>query len=155
MKQTTSNQGPNVDQLKSWLDESSVEYYLCQQCEGLHLPDLQDAPGVIDSRLFVEGYGLLLTTELELRPAALLHVSADLGRLNMDYPTLKVFVDVVDDAVPQLVIAANLCLGPGLTREQFSHFVDVSMEATAHLANACQHLDYLYSEIAPESSLLH
>ena len=144
-----------MDSLKSWLDEMGSEYYLCKECDGLHLPVLQDTFGVIDSRLFLEEYGLLLTTELEVRPAALLHVAADLGRMNMDYPTLKVFLDVIDDALPQLVVGANLCLGPDISREQFSHFFGVSVEATEHLATACQQLDYLYTEIVPENSLLH
>ena len=151
----TALHAATIDTLKVWLDEGGSEYYLCQQCEGLHLRALEDHEGVIDSRLFLEGYGLLLTTELELRPAALLHVSADLARLNTDYPTLKVFVDVVDDAVPQLVVAANLCMGSDLTRDQFAHFFSVAVEATAHLASACRQLDYLYSEAAPESSVLH
>ena len=107
----SSSHALTMDLLKSWLDEMGSEFYVCRECDGLHLPALQDAAGVIDSRLFLEDYGLLLTTELEVRPAALLHVSADLGRLNMDYPTLKVFLDVVDEAVPQLVVGANLCLG--------------------------------------------
>ena len=151
----SSSHAITMDLLKSWLDEMGSEFYVCRECDGLHLPALQDAVGVIDSRLFLEDYGLLLTTELEVRPAALLHVSADLGRLNMDYPTLKVFLDVVDEAVPQLVVGANLCLGSDMNRGQFSHFFNVSVEATAHLASTCQQLDYLYTEVVPENSLLH
>ena len=147
-----------TEMLQDWLQQAGTDFYLCKQCDGIHLQALQDTAGVIDSRLFLEEFGLLLSTELELRPAAVLAVSADLGRLNMDYPTLKVFIDVVDDALPQLVVAGNLCLGPGLNKDQFLHFVTVAIEATAHLAAACQQLDYLFSDAAaaaPGSPMLH
>lgn len=148
----------STETIQDWLDQTGTEFYLCKQCDGLHLRALQDADGVIDSRLFLEEYGLLLTTELELRPAALLAVAADLGRLNMDYPTLKVFLDLVDDALPQLVVAGNLPSGEKLSRDQFLHFIAITVEATAHLAGACRALDYLYKEAAgdaPETPMLH
>jgi hypothetical protein len=59
-------------QLIGWLREARVEFSECGECEGLHLAALQGIEGVIDSRLFMERYGLLLTTELEIRPMALL-----------------------------------------------------------------------------------
>ena len=58
--------------LESWLAEARVDFYTCGRCEGLHLRALQEMEGVIDSRLFLEPWGLLLTTELEIRPMALL-----------------------------------------------------------------------------------
>ncbi len=148
---------PDKAILKTWLDETGTEYYLCNQCEGLHLPDLQGLEGVVDSRLFQENYGVLLTTELEIRPMALLALSADLGRINMDYPTLKIFLDVVDDATPQLVVAGILPAGGGVTREQFAQFVALSVEGTGRLAEECLQLDYLFAEggRAPPSSSLH
>jgi hypothetical protein len=151
----TSIQVPDKALLQEWLDATDTEYYLCGQCEGLHIRALQDTRGVIDSRLFLEEYGLLLTTELEIRPGALLLLSADLGRLNMDYPTLKIFLDVVDEALPQLVMASNCPAGAGVTQGQFNLFVATTIEAAAHLAEGCEQLNYLYS--APESSqpMLH
>ena len=151
----TSIQVPDKALLQEWLDATGTEHYLCGQCEGLHIRALQDTPGVIDSRLFLEEYGLLLTTELEIRPGALLLLSADLGRLNMDYPTLKIFLDVVDEALPQLVVAAMCPAGAGLSPNQFKLFVATTIEATAHLAQGCEQLNYLYS--APESGeqMLH
>jgi hypothetical protein len=136
---------PDKTLLEHWLDDAHVEYGLCNQCEGLHIPALQEVEGVVDSRLFVESYGLLLSTELEIRPMALLHVSADLGRLNMDFPTLKIFIDLVDDATPQLVLAGCLPVKEGVSREQFAHFFAVTVEATAQVAAECLHLDYLFA----------
>ena len=146
---------PDKTLLEDWLGDADMECYLCGQCEGLHIRILQGARGVIDSRLFIEYYGLLLTTELEIRPGALLQVSADLGRLNLDYPTLKVFLDVVDEAVPQLVVAGNFHTGAGLSQEQFGQFMVSSVEGTEHLANNCQQLNYLYLGAESDRSLLH
>ncbi len=135
-----------TETMQNWLDQVGTEYYLCNQCDGIHLQALQDTAGVIDSRLFLEEFGLLVTTELELRPSAVLAVAADLGRLNMDYPTLKIFLDMVDDAMPQLVVAGNLAIGSHLNRDQFVNFIAMTVEATGHLAEACAQLQYLYNE---------
>ncbi|MCB1700977.1 MAG: YbjN domain-containing protein [Halioglobus sp.] len=140
----TSTRVPDKAQLQEWLDQAGTEHYLCGQCEGLHIRALQESPGVIDSRLFLEDYGLLLTTELEIRPGALLQVSAELGNLNMDYPTLKIFLDVVDEALPQLVVAGVCHPVAGLSPEQFNLFIQATVEATGHLAAACEQLAYLY-----------
>lgn len=137
---------PHRELLKTWMGEARVEFSECGECEGLHLAALQGIEGVIDSRLFLERYGLLLTTELEVRPMALLALSADLGRINMDYPTLKVFLDIVDDATPQLVMAGVLPTQPGLTLAQCAHFISTTMDATRQLCAECLQLDYLFEE---------
>jgi hypothetical protein len=151
----TSIRVPDRALLQEWLDQEGTEYYLCGQCEGLHIRALQDARGVIDSRLFLEEYGLLLTTELEIRPGALLQVSADLGGLNMDYPTLKIFLDVVDEALPQLVVAGSCHSAAGLSQRQFNHFIATTVEAAGRLVGACEQLNYLYGGAEQGSSLLH
>ena len=137
---------PDRRLLKAWLGDARVEFSECGECEGLHLAALQGIEGVIDSRLFLERYGLLLTTELEIRPMAVLPLSADLGRVNMDYQTLKIFLDVVDDATPQLVIAGILPTQAGLTLAQCAHFISTTMDATRQLCAECLQLDYLFEE---------
>lgn len=132
--------------LEHWLVEIKMDYYSCDRCEGLHLRALQDLEGVIDSRLFLEPWGLLLTTELEIRPMALLPVAADLGRLNMDFPALKLFQDVVDDATPQLVVAGTQLGAAGLSVEQFANFVASTVSATRRVAGECLQLGYLFAE---------
>ena len=77
-------QNPTKAVLQGWLDATDIDYHLCGECDGLHISALQSLDGIVDSRLFRERYGLLLTTELEIRPVALLALSADIGRLNMD-----------------------------------------------------------------------
>jgi hypothetical protein len=155
LKRATMSDSPvkvDREQLIVWLNEAHVQFSECGECEGLHLSALQGIEGVIDSRVFLERYGLLLTSELEIRPMALLALSADLGRLNMDYPTLKIFLDIVDDATPQLVMAAVFPGLAGLTLPQFAQFISTTMDATRQLAAECLQLDYLFAEGAQRPS---
>ena len=155
-----SPQIPDQKMLEAWLKESGISFELCGQCDGLHLSTLRTMEGVIDSRVFLENYGLLLTTELEIRPMAVLPVAADLGQINMDYPTLKVFMDIADEATPQLVVAGVLPSAAGLTRAQVAAFIDLTLEESRQLAAECLKRDYLFAAASgnqPEqgSSRLH
>jgi hypothetical protein len=90
---------------------------------------------------------------------ALLPLSSELGRINMDYPSLKVFLDVVDDATPQLVVATHLLSGAGISPAQFQEFVVNTMDGTRLLADECLQLDYLFAQASRPrvggSSALH
>jgi hypothetical protein len=48
--------------------------------------------------------------------------------------------------VPQLVIAGVIPTAAGLTQEQFSAFVALTLEETRQLAGDCLLLDYLFAE---------
>ncbi len=137
---------PDRTMLETWLKGIHVEHYLCGECEGLHINALQSLEGVVNSRLFLQKTNLLFSTELELRPMAILAVAADLGRINMDYPTLKIFLDVVDDATPQLVVAGNLMTSAGISEDQFAEFTVNVLDGTRLLADECLQLDYLFAE---------
>lgn len=127
------------------MEHARVTVELCGHCEGLHLSDLRQLEGVVDSRLLVEPFGLLLTTGVEVRPMALMALAADLGRLSMDYPILKLFLDIVDDATPQLVISAIYPGAAGITQGQFADFLAAGLQATRELATECLRLDYLFA----------
>ena len=142
----TQLQQPDRSMLETWLDDMHVEHYLCSECEGLHVAPLQSLEGVVNSRIFLQQANILFSTELEIRPMGVLPLAADLGRMNMDYPHLKLFLDVVDDATPQLVAACNLLVAVGLTQEQFANFVVTGMEGVRLLADECLRLDYLFAE---------
>lgn len=133
-------------QLEHWLNHAGISFYLCDQCNGLHVSGVQEHEGVADARLFIEPWGILFSTELVVRPVALLPLAADLGRLNIDYPTLKLFLDIVDDAMPQLVAGAMWLTGAGINEAQFRLFMNTCMEAVGQLASECAHLDYLLLE---------
>ncbi|GAB3285682.1 YbjN domain-containing protein [Parahaliea aestuarii] len=141
---------PDRALLERWMEETKVAFDLCGECEGLHVRALQALDGVVDSRIILEHYGLVFSTGLEVRPMALLPLAADLGRINMDYPYLKVFLDIIDDATPQLVIAGFLPVHSGITRDQFAAFVVMVMEGTRQLAEECLRLDYLFPEGDPQ-----
>lgn len=150
---------PDRALLEDWLHDLRVEHYLCGECEGLHISAMHDIEGVVNSRIFIQKSSVLFSTELEVRPMAVLPLSSELGRINMDYPSLKVFLDVVDDATPQLVAAAHLLSGAGIARSQFGEFVVNTMDGTRLLAEECLQLDYLFAEASRPrvggSSALH
>jgi len=142
-------QHPDRSTLEDWLQHIHVDNFLCGECEGLHLSALQDIEGVVNSRVFVHKTHILVTTELEIRPMAVLPLASDLGRINIDYPSLKVFLDIVDDETPQLVASASMLATAGIAQKQFGEFVVNIMDGTRLLAGECLQLDYLFAR--PES----
>jgi len=143
---------PDQRQLEQWLNRAGISFYLCDQCNGLHVSGVQELEGVADARLFIEPWGILFSTELVIRPVALLPLAADLGRLNIDYPTLKLFLDIVDDAMPQLVAGGMWLTGAGLNEAQFQLFMSTTMEALRQLAAEAGHLDYLLPDENADNS---
>ncbi len=137
---------PLADHIHQWLRNAHIEYYLCNHCNGLHLSDLQGLAGVVESRLFVEDWGLLISTEFVVRPTAILPLATDLGRLNADYPSLKLFLDVVDDAMPQLVAGATVLTGAGISEAQFVLFVTTAQDMMSRLAGELGEMDMLLPE---------
>lgn len=148
----SDSSAPDQRQLEQWLNRAGISFYLCDQCNGLHVSGVQELEGVADARLFIEPWGILFSTELIIRPVALLPLAADLGRLNIDYPTLKLFLDIVDDAMPQLVAGGMWLTGAGLSEAQFKLFMNSTMEAMRQLAAECGHLDYLLPDENTESN---
>ncbi|MCK0536651.1 YbjN domain-containing protein [Alcanivorax quisquiliarum] len=134
---------PDAGHLERWLQQAGIEYYICDQCHGLHLSALQAREGVLDARLFLEDDGILLSTELEIRPSSLFLVQADLGRLNMSFPMLKIFLDVNDDTLPRMVACDLLLTQQGITAKQFAYFVQSCMDACQQLLDDCQQTDCL------------
>lgn len=132
-----------------WLSAGYIDHYVCENCHGIHLSELQELEGVLESRLFVEQEGALLTTEIELRPTSLLVLMADLGRLNMNYPSLKVFVDIVDDNLPRLIVAHYLHTQAGLDEAPFIWIVQQTVMATQQLLFEVAELGFLMPDDEP------
>ncbi|CAM3693431.1 YbjN domain-containing protein [Parendozoicomonas haliclonae] len=135
---------PDIALVEKWLGEAGYESYICDQCSGLHISALQSSEGVLDSRLFVEPWGLMFTTELDLRTSAVLAVSADMPRLNMSFPTLKLFVNTPDEATPMLMASSSLLTTQGVTVAQFHEYFGVAMETVRQLMQECQQMQFLY-----------
>jgi len=138
--------------LKTWLDSLGVEHYICGECAGLHLQSLQALGGVIESRLFIEEWGLLVSTEFQIRPSALLPLVAELGQLNGGFPTLKLFLDIVDEAMPQLVAGTTVLTGAGLSEAQFALFISSTMEMVSELGNDLRVMECLPVEDSGEDA---
>ncbi len=151
----TSRQPPDADTVQRWLGNTGTDHYICDQCHGLHLPGIQDLDGVVESRLMMEEWGLLVSTEYLIRPTAILPLAADLGHLSASYPILKLFPDIVDDAMPQLVAGATQLTGAGLGESQFALFLATALEATTRLTTELGRLDYLLTEEPTEAPAGH
>ncbi|MFL0798688.1 MAG: YbjN domain-containing protein [Cellvibrionaceae bacterium] len=135
-----ANITPDTDLVIKWLDDIKLDNYICAQCHGIHISDIQTMEGVMDSRLFVEAEGVMASTEISIRPTGLLPLMADLGRLNMDFAHLKIFVDIQDQDLPKLIICDHLLAGAGVSQEQFTFFMDVYVPATIDVIKQCADL---------------
>ncbi|MGO1617956.1 MAG: YbjN domain-containing protein [Oceanisphaera sp.] len=133
-----------------WLNAGYIEHYVCENCHGIHFSELQALDGILESRLFVEHEGSILTSEIEVRPTALLAIMADLTRLNMNYPSLKIFVDIVDDNLPRLIVADYLHTQAGIDQAQFLWIVQHALIATQQLLLEIAELGFLMLEDEPE-----
>ncbi len=79
---------------------------------------------------------------------------AELGRLNMQYPSLKVFLDIIDDNLPRLVVGHTVFTKAGLSVEQFLLFVESTIATTHEVVSECERLGFLNLpeiQVAPES----
>ena len=143
---------PDMASLEAWVKQAGYGSWQCDQCHGLHIDVLQELDGIVDSRLFLEPFGLVFSTELDIRNSTLLAVSADLGRLNMTYPTMKLFLDVVDDGTPLLVISQSLLTAQGITYAQFVSYMESVLYAKQQVVAECGQLHYLFSGESSENS---
>lgn len=134
---------PDAALLEKWLRRMGVKYYLCGECQGLHVSEVHSLQGVVDSRVIVENEAILFSTELELRPSLLLVLNSEMNYLAMNFQTLKAFIDVVDEDVPRLVMGDTLLAGAGVTFEQFALFFQVTLEQARTVINDCLRQGYL------------
>ncbi|ADN76204.1 Sensory transduction regulator, putative [Ferrimonas balearica DSM 9799] len=150
---------PDHEMLKAWLEQYQIEYYLCSSCEGLHLPQLQDMNGIYDAKIEIEGDFVYCSASIELRPTGVMPAHAELGRLNAHYPTLKIFVEMVDDTLPRLVMCHNLAIRPGIEEAQFIYFVRDCMEQMEQVANDVKKMGVIFypeeDVEAPSPTMMH
>ncbi|GAA5214643.1 YbjN domain-containing protein [Corallincola platygyrae] len=128
---------PDRDQVKHWLESLEIPTYICDNCQALHLPQVQEMEGVLESRLFVDEEWMLLSTEAEIKPSGLLHLMAELGNINAAWPTTKIFVDIQDDSLPRLVVSQSLFVGAAITMKQFEHFFNQTIEIVEQVIGEC------------------
>ena len=119
---------PGLDTLRHWLDELGINFFECDSCQALHLPHMQNFDGIFDAKLDLVDNVVLFSALAEVKPSALLGLSADLSAINASSLTVKAFLDIQDDNLPKLVVCQALSVGVGITVEQFGWFFRQSEE---------------------------
>ncbi|QIZ76676.1 YbjN domain-containing protein [Ferrimonas lipolytica] len=137
---------PDHSELQSWLKQFEIDFYHCGNCEGMHLPILQDNPVIYDAKVEIEGDFLYLTASIELRPTGLMQAYAELSRLNCEFPTLKIFVEMIDESLPRLLMCHNLALIPGISKAQFEFFVRDGIDQMHQVAAEVGKLNINFNE---------
>ncbi len=137
---------PDRQQVEIWLDQAGHEFWACDRCDGLHISSLQSLDGVLDSRLFIEPFGILFSTELDLKADSAFLIQADMTRLNLGLPTLKLFLEMLESGHLLLVASDVLMTSKGVCYSQFSEFLAMTLEAKSWLYRECQSMHYILSE---------
>ncbi len=119
---------PGLDTLRHWLDELGISFFECDSCQALHLPHMQNFDGIFDAKIDLLDNVVLFSALVEVKPSALLPLSADLSAINASSLTVKAFLDIQDDNLPKLVVCQALPVGAGVTLEQFAWFFRQSEE---------------------------
>ncbi len=132
------------DLLLKWLQDLQIAHYLCGQCQGIHMAEIQGLEGVMESRLFLDEDCLIFTTEVEVRDASLFYVQAELPRVNAAFVHLKAFLDAIDQGGFQLVLCGTLWISAGISRKQLEVFLKALIDAKMEVIATFQQQDCLY-----------
>ena len=119
---------PDLTILRTWLDQMKLSCFECDSCQALHLPHMQNFEGIFDAKLDLVDNVVLFSALAEVKPSALLPLSADLSAINASSLTVKAFLDIQDDNLPKLVVCQALTVGVGVTIDQFAWFFRQSEE---------------------------
>lgn len=114
---------PDLALLRRWLDQLRVSFFECDACQALHLPHMQNFDGVFDAKLDLIDNVILFSALAEVKPTALIPLSAELSQINASSLTIKAFIDVQDDNLPKLIVCQSLSVAVGVSYEQFAHFM--------------------------------
>lgn len=148
----------NRDTLENWLTEQGIRYYLCQDCDGLHLNETEENLGVLESRLLLESNLVIISTELSVRPSAVLPLHGSMQLINFDNPLVKVGLSLYDDDVPRLVISGALPTS-GLEPDYFFQYLEQVLSATRLVLDHATQMDVLlHDELeldTPDGDALH
>ena len=143
---------PGLDTLRHWLDELGINFFECDSCQALHLPHMQNFDGIFDAKLDLVDNVVLFSALAEVKPSALLGLSADLSAINASSLTVKAFLDIQDDNLPKLVVCQALSVGVGITVEQFGWFFRQSEEQISMVIMEAGSHHLLYSSEEEEKS---
>lgn len=131
------------DTIQSWIEANHWEAFICQDCEGIHLPMWESRDAVLESRCFVESTRLHWLTEVAIRPSAVLPLQGAVHFMNYDYGLLKVMIAMADDDVPRLLLTHAMPI-EHITQKQF----------TAWLQQVTEEKEAVYKHLAEMDVLL-
>lgn len=140
-------------QVMAWLGLAEVDFDVCDECDGLHMTSMQAHEAVIESRLFVESEWVLFVTEVELMPSALFNALAKVAEFNLRLPTLKVFIDVVDDSLPKLVLSHSIFTVNSISPDQLVTFVKATQDAMSFALQFAEQFELLAVEESEQIDL--
>ena len=141
---------PGLDTLRHWLDELGISFFECDSCQALHLPHMQNFDGIFDAKIDLLDNVVLFSALAEVKPSALLPLSADLSAINASSLTVKAFLDIQDDNLPKLVVCQALPVGAGVTLEQFAWFFRQSEEQVSMVILEAGANQLLYKAVEQE-----
>lgn len=134
-----------LDVLRRWLDKMGVAFFECDSCQALHLPHMQNFEGISDAKIDLIDNVLMFSALAEVRPSALLALSAELSEINGQSLMVKAFLDVQDDNLPRLVVCQTLPAHAGVTYDQFCWFYRHSEEQVSMVMLEAKAQQFLYS----------
>lgn len=126
-------------ELRQWLDRAQIENFECGQCDGIHLSALDSGEGPVECRIMHRPDALMLLTQVELRPSAVLPMGAFAGVLCAEFPEIKVHVECPDEEVPSLVISHAAPHLFNVSEEAFVGWVRWYLSATQQVIDEARH----------------
>lgn len=144
--------------LEQWLDKQDIRYYICPDCDGIHLSEMEENLGVLESRILLENDLVMITTELAVRPSAVLPLHGSMHLVNFDNPLVKIGLNMNDDDVPRLMVTGTLP-AKGLPASYFINYLHQVQQATTLVLDNATQMDVLFLDDMdldnPEGDALH
>jgi hypothetical protein len=117
------------NKVQQWIEAEKLEAYVCDDCDGIHLPIWEAQDGVLESRVFVDEFRCHFLLEIALRFSAVLPLQGAVHFMNYDATLVKVMLTMADNDVPRLLISHALP-AKYLTQNQFNQWLTMLLEET-------------------------
>lgn len=147
-----------LEDISGWLSRLETEHYQCQGGVGLHITRVQKSGDICMAR--VEFIDEILSYRLvtEIRQSAIATLLAELSIINSSSRFLKIFIDLVDDSSPKLVIMHSVDCSEGLSFRQFANFIQQIEEEALQIIAELKQCDILATTqlpVFPEARISH
>lgn len=145
-----------LEHIAAWLSKLKTDYYQCQDCLGLHIVRIQKSGDVCDAKIELIDDILSYRIVVEIRQTAIATLLAELSVINASSRFLKIFMEMLDDSTPKLVIMHSIACGEGLSFRQFTVFLQQIEEEALQIIGELKQCDMLSNTqllIYPNSTL--